>query len=252
MFVRDAVKIMKKIAPTELVMEWDNPGLQMGRLNRKITKVLFALDLTPEVVEQALAKQVELIITHHPVFYQKLNRIADDQWQQELLLTCSENKIAVFSAHTNWDAAKGGVNDVLAKLLGLENVEYLHKESQIGRIGTVPTTSLEKFAAKVKKALGLPAVTYVDGGKKVHKIAICGGAGMDFLDVAIAKGCDTFVTADIKFHQAQTGAYQGLNLIDGTHQGTEMPAMKIMMEKFAKASGLKCYLAAETKIMKVI
>jgi len=243
---------MNKIAPPELIMDWDNPGLQMGRLNSNITKVLFALDLTPEVVEQAIDKQVEQIITHHPVFYRKAERITDEQWQQELLLTCSEHKINVFAAHTNWDAAQGGVNDVLAEALGLRNIKYLDDESRVGRIGTVPVTTLTEFAAKVKEVLGLPAVTYIDGGKQVHQVAVCGGAGMDFLDMAMAKGCDTFLTADIKFHQAQTGAYQGLNLIDGTHQGTEMPAMKIMMEKFAKASGLKCYLAAETKIMKVL
>lgn len=252
MFIRDAVQIMNQIAPPELKLEWDNPGLQMGRWNKKVTKVLFALDLTPEVVEQAIGRQAELIITHHPVLYRKIGKITDDEWQQELLLTCSENKIAVFAAHTNWDAAKGGVNDVLAKTLGLKSIKYLDATIKVGRMGIVPETTLEEFAKKVKKALDLNSVTYVDGGRKVHKVAVCGGAGMDILDIVLASGCDTFVTADIKYHQAQTGAYQGLNLIDGTHQGTELPAMQNMLKNFAKLSGLECFLANETKIMKVI
>ncbi|MCQ2363617.1 MAG: Nif3-like dinuclear metal center hexameric protein [Acidaminococcaceae bacterium] len=252
MLIKDAVQIMNKIAPAELKLEWDNPGLQLGRLNRKVTKVLFALDLTPEVVAEATERRVALIITHHPVFYRKMGRILDDEWQQELLLTCSENKIAVSAAHTTWDAAKGGVNDVLAKALGLKNIKYLDTGVKVGRMGTLPETTLEEFAQKVKNVLGLAAVTYIDGGRKVHKVAVCGGAGMDLLDIVMSQGCDTFVTADIKYHQAQTGAYQGLNLIDGTHQGTELPAMQDMLTKFAKLSGLECLLAKETRIMKVI
>lgn len=252
MQVKEVVELMKKVAPPELALEWDNPGLQLGRLNAKVTKVVFALDLTANVVDFARKQKAELIITHHPVIYQKLANVADNDWQKALLLTCAENKIAVFSAHTNWDAAKGGVNDVLAKALGLKKIGLLDKKSQIGRIGEVPTMTLKAFAERVKKVLQVPAVTYIDGGKKVHKVAVCGGAGADFLDLALAQGCDTFLTADIKYHTAQRGAYMGLNMLDGTHQGTERIAMETMRQKFTKLSGLKTLLFEDELLMKVV
>lgn len=252
MLVKEIVGIMKKVAPPELVLEWDNPGLQLGRLNAKVTKAVFALDLTANAVAFAKKNRAELIITHHPVIYQKLANVADNDWQKDLLLTCAENKIAVFSAHTNWDAAKGGVNDVLAKALGLKRIKLLPGGENILRVGEVPSMSLTAFVKQVKKVLQIPAVTYVDGGKKVHKVAVCGGAGADFLDVALAEGCDTFVTADIKYRTAQRGAYMGLNMIDGTHQGTERIAMEAMRQKFAKLSGLETLLFEDELLMKVM
>lgn len=252
MLVKEIVEIMKKVAPPELVLEWDNPGLQLGRMNARVTKVIFALDLTVNAVAFAKKNRAELIITHHPVIYQKLANVVDNDWQKDLLLTCAENKIAVFSAHTNWDAAKGGVNDVLAKALGLKRIKLLPGGENILRVGEIPSMSLTDFVKQVKKVLQIPAVTYVDGGKKVHKVAVCGGAGADFLDVALAEGCDTFVTADIKYHTAQRGAYMGLNMIDGTHQGTERIAMEAMRQKFAKLSGLETLLFEDELLMKVM
>lgn len=252
MLVKEAVAIMEKIAPKKLALDWDNPGLQVGRLNNRVTKVLFTLDLTPNAVKQAVKVKADLIITHHPVIYQKLANVADNDWQKDLLLQCAEKKIAVLSAHTNWDAAQGGVNDVLAKALGLKKIKLLDKETQIGRMGEVPSCDLEKFATKVKKILGVPAVTFIKGGKKVHKIAVCGGAGGDFLDLVLQTGCDTFLTADIKYHLAQRGAYMGLNLIDGTHQGTERLSMQDMLNKFKKYAKVESVLFEDSILMEVV
>lgn len=250
--VKDAIKILDKIAPLDLSADWDNSGLQIGRVNCKISNVLFALDLTLEVVQQAVLANAEMIVTHHPVLFHKVGAVTDMDWQQELLLQCAEKKIAVFSVHTNWDAIKGGVNDILAKKLGLNKVKVLDKDTQIGRVGEIKTVDLTFFTEKVKKILGLPSVIVIDAGKKVHKVAICGGAGAEFIDIAVKLGCDTFLTSDIKYHEAQRGVFSGLNLIDGTHQATEQLSMDFLRQKFAKISHLDTVLANETRIMKVI
>lgn len=250
--VKDVIKILEKIAPLGMALDWDNPGLQVGRTNSVVNKVLFALDLSQEVVTQAIGLDVELIITHHPVIFHKLNAVTDEVWQQELLLQCAENNIAVYSMHTNWDAVKGGVNDVLVAKLGLKKVKVLDKTTQIGRVGELQSMTLAEFVKLVKNVLHLDAVTVVDGGKKVHKVALCGGAGMDFLPLAAAQGCDTFLTADIKYHDAQPAAFYGLNLVDGTHQATEEISMPELQKKFAKLSKLPTFLAKETRILKVM
>lgn len=250
--VSEALKIIDKIAPFSTQATWDNSGLQIGRTSAKINTAIFALDLTKEAVEQAKGVEAELIVTHHPAIFHKPSSITDGHWQHELLLECAENNIAVISVHTNWDACKGGVNDVLAISLGLKNLKPLDKETKLGRVGEVPVTSLEKFAEKIKTTLNLSALTVIDAGKKVHKVAVCGGTGIDYLDEAFAFGCDTFLTSDIRYHEAQQGAFGGMNLIDGTHQATEELSLDNLRKQFAKLSKLETYLAKETRIMQVM
>ena len=124
--VNDICSIMEDFAPTNLAMDWDNVGLMLGRTNRKIEKVLLALDLTQEVVEQAIAEKVQMIITHHPAIFKKFSRVTDKDWQQNLILTLAENKIAVYSAHTNYDCADEGVNHVLASI-GCKGVSIINE-----------------------------------------------------------------------------------------------------------------------------
>lgn len=250
--VKDIVKIMEKLAPKKLAEEWDNSGLQTGRLNHSVTKVLFALDLTKNVIEQAKKNKAEMIITHHPIIFKKISSITDAAWQSDLLLQCAELGIAVFSAHTNWDVVEGGVNDILAEKLELKKIKILDKDSGLGRIGEIKLTTLNEFVSKVKEVLLLDKIVVASAGKKVHKVAVCGGAGAEYMEHALALGCDTFVTGDIKYHEAQSGVFRGLNLIDGTHQGTEILSMEVMQKQFAKLCKIPTILAEETKIMKVM
>ena len=125
-----------------------------------------------------------------------------------MLLKCIENGIAVYSAHTSLDSVLGGVNDVLAEKLGLEKTVSLVKNDAncgaLGRVGYLPQKmKFEKFAQIVKEALGLSFVTGISAGKTVYKVALCGGAGIDFIAEALEQGADTYVTGDIKYHEAQ-------------------------------------------------
>ena len=227
--LNDVVDLMNKIAPADMAEAWDNVGLMLGRRKTIINRIMVALDITPEVVEQAINSRIDLIITHHPLIFKPLRSLSDDQWQQSLLLTLAEHNIAVYSAHTNLDAVNGGVNDALAQALELQDDDILDDDSNIGRIGNVKTTSLEEFAARVKKKLGADYVVVGNAGKSVCRVAVCGGAGCDFIDIALAKGADTLVTGDVKYHDAQKAVYSGLNIIDAGHQATE----RLVLEEIA-------------------
>ena len=151
--------------------------------------------------------------------------------------------IAAINAHTNLDLAPGGVNEVLAATLGLENIEVVNPEGEddqgrpygLLRCGTVAEQNLPEFLAHVKNALHCDGLRYVDGKKAVRKVAVGGGSCADFMHEALAAGCDTFVTADIKYNQFRTGYELGLNLIDAGHFHTENPTMPVLAAKLRLA-----------------
>ena len=231
--VNDLVELLEELMPSNLAEDWDNVGLMLGRKGKTVKKILLALDLSKEVVEQAVAQKIDLIVTHHPAIFKKLKRVVDNDWQQDLLLTLAENGIAVYSAHTNLDCVSTGVNDVLAKLLKLEDIEILDDSNGLGRIGVVEEASLVEYAQVVKSALKADYVVVGDAGKKVNKVAVCGGAGSDLIDLALAKGADTLVTGDVKCHSAQQAVFSGLNIIDAGHQPTELPVLEKLADRLS-------------------
>lgn len=259
--VKDFIKMMNEMLPVRLAEEWDNVGLQVGRNEKEVKVILCALDFSAEVLEQAAQLHTDIIVTHHPAIFHGIKQFTDLDWRTALLLEAARKDIAVYSAHTNLDSVAGGVNDVLANLLGLENVESLSGEDTlegIGRIGVLKETmELAMFSEKVKNALKLKYVTAVPAGRKVHKVAICGGSGMDFLDYAVRAGADTYVTGDIKYHDAQDARGKHINLIDATHQGTELPVVNELADRLAlrlsrEGYTAKVLVAKETKLLQII
>ena len=231
--VNDLVELLEELMPSNLAEDWDNVGLMVGRKGKTVKRILLALDLSKEVVEQAIAQKIDMIITHHPAIFKKLKRVVDNDWQQDLLLTLMENGIAVYSAHTNLDCVSTGVNDVLAKLLKLEDADILDDSNGLGRIGCVEKMTLTDYAKFVKTALKADYVIVGDAGKQVHKVAVCGGAGSDLIDLALAKGADTLVTGDVKYHSAQQAVFSGLNIIDAGHQPTELPVLDKLADRLS-------------------
>lgn len=231
--VNDIAKLMESIAPLSLAESWDNVGLMLGHRSKPVRRLLLALDLSPEVAQQAIEQQADMVITHHPAIFAKLGCLTSDNWQQELLLRLAERGVAVYSAHTNLDCASGGVNDVLAKRLRLQDVEVLDEETGLGRIGVVEACELEGFAGFVKQALRAPYVVYGGGKRPVRKVAVCGGAGSDLIELALALGADTLVTGDVKYHSAQQAVFSGLNIIDAGHQFTERPVLDNLADRLS-------------------
>ena len=236
--VADIFAFTESIAPPYMAESWDNVGLLCGRKNKEVKKILVALDPFRNVIDEAIAIGADLIVTHHPlIFRDPLMAVNEDTEAGRCVLTLMENGIAAINAHTNLDLAPGGVNDVLAQTLGLSNIEIINPIENYGllRKGETTQQSLENFLSTVKKNLNCKGLRYVDGGKPVRVVAVGGGSCADGMHEALAAGCDTFVTADIKYNQFRTAYELGLNLIDAGHFHTENPAMPIVAAKLRAA-----------------
>lgn len=242
--VRDIYRFMDRIASFHTQEDFDNAGFLVGRGGREVKKVLVALDVTLEVVEEARDMGAELIVAHHPVIFNPVRSVTDETLTGRVLLELTENKIAAICAHTNLDAAHGGVNGCLARALELSEIGQLCQAGVdekgrpygIGRTGTAhrPGLSAAQYAAFVKEKLGSACVRYVDGGKPVEKVAVGGGACGSMLEDAVAQGCDTFVTADLKYNQFLDARALGLNLLDAGHFPTENVVCAPLARRLAK------------------
>ena len=242
--VADILKYIESIAPPYMKEDWDNVGLLCGRKGREVKKILVALDPFRNVIEEAIDKKADLIVTHHPlIFRDKIMALNEDTETCRNLLTLVENGIAAINAHTNLDLAPGGINDILAATLGLQNIEVINPEGEdsqgrpygLLRCGTVEPQSLRDYLASVKKNLHCEGLRYVDGSKTVSKVAVGGGSCADGMHEALAAGCDTFVTSDIRYNQFRTAYELGLNLIDAGHFHTENPTMPVLAAKLRLA-----------------
>ena len=229
--VRDIEKRLFDWAPPELAVSWDNVGHLVGEPEAEVKKILVALDITETVVQEAVECGADLIVAHHPVMncrWHEVQRIRSDEAQGRILINMIRNGISAICMHTNLDAAEGGVNDALAEKLGLTGVELLNEE-KIGRVGTLKCElPLVEFTRFVVKSLGCNGLRYIDGGKPVHRVAVGGGACSGYIGQAIAMGCDTFVTSDLKYNDFLDT--QGINLIDAGHFPTENVVCPVLVE----------------------
>lgn len=241
--VSDILTYLERLAPSSMKMDWDNVGLLCGGRNRPVTKVLVALDPFEGVCNEAAQWGAELIVTHHPLIFQPLKAVTDDtSIGRAVQLLCAQN-ISAINAHTNLDCAPGGVNDCLARVLGLQDVQViapsgvdpLGRPWGLLRQGVVESQRLSDFLPKVKAALHCDGLRYVNGGRPVHRVAVGGGACATELMDAVNAGCDTFVTADVKYNQFWDAHDLGLNLIDAGHFATENPLVSLLAAKIAAA-----------------
>ena len=235
--IADILNFIETLAPRTMKMEWDNVGLLCGSKSAEVTKVLVALDPFEGVCQEAVEIGAQLIITHHPLIFQAPKAITDETSIGRSIMQLCRHGISAINAHTNLDQAPGGVNDVRAAKLGLENVEIVNPQNGIGlmRCGDVAEQSLENFLALVKERLGCDGLRYVCGSKTVHKVAVGGGSCAGGMLEAKSAGCDTFVTADIKYNQFWDAYDLGMNLIDAGHFHTENPVVAVLADKIATA-----------------
>ena len=229
--VKDIYEKLDGWAPFQTQMSFDNAGHLVGRADQEVTSVLVALDVTQDVVEEAAELGCELIVAHHPVIFEPVRALTDATPTGRVLLSMAEQGMAAICAHTNLDAAQGGVNDCLAQTLGLTNTQLLEQDGVdregrpygIGRVGTPHAQGLSagEYAAFVKEKLNAASVRFVDTGKPVRKVAVGGGSCGSMLMEAIHAGCDTFVTSDVKYNIFLDAKDLGINLMDAGHYATE-------------------------------
>ena len=243
--LKEIYEFINSVAPFDIQEGFDNAGFLVGRRDRAVRKILVALDITGEVAEEAARLGAELIVAHHPVIFNPVKSVTDETLTGQVLLALAEQKIAAICAHTNLDAARGGVNDCLAEALELTEIGQLSQAGVddqghpygIGRVGTVhrPGLSAREYAAFVKEKLSSSDVRFVDGGKPVQRVAVGGGACGSMLEDVIAQGCDTFVTSDLKYNQFLDAKALGLNLLDAGHFPTENVVCGPMVQWLSKA-----------------
>ena len=223
--VREIEAFLYRFAPKELAMEWDNVGLLLGDPEREVRRILVALDITETVAREAIDGGCELIVAHHPVMncrWREVQTVRSDTFQGRLLMKLLCGGVSCICMHTNLDAAAGGVNDCLAETLGLSKTELLPGGDNICRMGELPApVPLRQFVRQALSALDCGGIRYADAGKPAFRIAVGGGACAEYAEAAISAGCDTFLTADVKYHAFLDAAASGLNLIDAGHFPTE-------------------------------
>lgn len=226
--VRDFYDYLDEFAPFSSQESWDNSGLLVGGFDRIVDRVAVVLDLNKETLEQAISLEADLIITHHPVIFKAQKNFLDDS----LIYRLAENGISVIATHTPFDAAQGGVNDILADLLELTKIEILSCQDCEGllRVGFTDRTTPCDFAEFVSRQLNAD-VRFCDGGKEIETVAVCSGAGAEFAEEIAEMGIDAFVTGDAKYHELLDAKESGLTLVAAGHFETENPAMAILASK---------------------
>lgn len=224
MTVYELYKQLCELIPPSLSCDWDNDGdMCMPIPEREVRRVLIALDITGEVVKTAIEGDYDLILSHHPLLFHGLKHLVAGEMTAHKCIELCRAGISAFSFHTRLDAVEGGVNDVLATLLDMEDAIPFGNDS-IGRIGNLKCEmTAEKFAGLVARRLDAPAVTLSDAGKTVRRVAVLGGSGGDFMREALSVGADTYVTGDAGFHHIVDAPQLGINLIVAGHHHTEHP-----------------------------
>lgn len=238
--VKKIYYFLDKMAPFEQQMDFDNAGFLVGRWNQEVSKILIALDITLPVIEEAARLGAQLILSHHPVIFHPAKSITDRDTVGRCLRALVSHDISAICLHTNLDVVQGGVNDALAKALGLSNTSILQSTGVygpygvkygLGRLGTLEEAIAPMaFAELVKEALSAKAMRVVLGDRPIVRLAVAGGACGNLLKEAAEWDCDAFVTGDVKYDQFLEAAALGMTLIDAGHFPTENIVCPILQE----------------------
>lgn len=232
--VSDILKLLEDFAPVSLAESWDNVGLMTGDHNQQVKCVMCALDVTENVIKEAISKNADLIVAHHPLIFTSVRNITEKNTTGRAIRLAIKNDISVICMHTNADCAYGGVNDALAKVLELDNIMSMEAgdNALLGRVGDLKTQMTPKeFALYVKNKLSANGVRFTDGGKDIKRVAVGGGACGKLMDYAIAKNADAFVIGDCSYDIMQKAQSLGLTLVDAGHFPTENPIAEVFANK---------------------
>ncbi|NMP37059.1 MAG: Nif3-like dinuclear metal center hexameric protein [Clostridiales bacterium] len=249
--VKDIYEWLNRFAPFSSQESWDNSGLIVGDMDAPVECVCLALDMTDDILVRAQSAGAQLIVTHHPAIFNAQKTFTSDSLAYKL----AGSGIAHIAVHTPLDAASGGVNDVLALILGLKNIitiPSLNAEGQLIRAGEINPVSPEKFAENVGKALGTH-VRYCDGGREIRRVAVCGGSGSDFLEDVIRDRVDAYVTGDFSHHHFLDAVHAGITVVAAGHFSTENPVIPELAEKLkAKFRNLDIKVLSQESPVKFI
>ena len=246
-----AIEIIREIesfAPLSTQESYDNCGIQVGDPHREVTGLMITLDITEEVLDEAIALGCNFILSHHPLIFKGIKKIIGDDYIQNCLIKAIKNDILIYSAHTNVDKAHEGVSAILAKKIGLINGKILKAEGDgsfgLGYIGELPVAEgALDFLNRIKQELGIGCIrhTRFEAERKIKKIALCGGSGSEFIPDAIANQVDIYLTGDIKYHQFFE-VKNGLILADIGHFESEQYIKDVFFDIVSKNGLISYYM----------
>ncbi|MCR5644829.1 MAG: Nif3-like dinuclear metal center hexameric protein [Bacteroidales bacterium] len=241
MIVNDILNCITEVAPLKWQEHYDNAGVQVGDLNAEVHQSLICLDITEAVVDEAVAKRCDLIVSHHPLIFHGLKHITPETFIERAVVKALKHDIAMISMHTNLDNSYLGVSRVLADRLGLKNLRLLQPSAaepelcgagMIGEFGT-PLAELD-FLNLVANTLGSPCLKHsAFTGKTIKTVALCGGSGTPFMSDALRQKADAYLTADIKYHDFFVPEGNIL-LVDGGHFETEQFTKELIRDIIQK------------------
>ncbi|WP_029258036.1 Nif3-like dinuclear metal center hexameric protein [Pediococcus pentosaceus CGMCC 7049] len=223
MLAKKLIDRFESFAPKTIAFTNDPVGLQIGNVNNDIKRVMVTLDVRPEVVDEAIKQNCDMIFSHHPLIFRPIKNLDLSNPQNQMYAKLIQNSILVYSAHTNLDVAKGGMNDWLTEAMGLNHVQMVysnHYDTNIGRIGVLPTpVTVEEFAKTLKKIFNLEGLRLVANDNKamVKNVAVIGGDGGKFYPEMLKAGADVFVTGDVYYHTGHDMLADGINAVDVGH-----------------------------------
>ena len=226
------IEVIEKIAPPHLKEDFDNVGLMVGDKSVEINKVLLALDCTDKVIEEAKEVGANLILTHHPLIFKKPSSITTETLLGRKIIKLIKNDINLYSAHTNWDSVREGINDTIVTMLGFKSEEIIdrHKVDSSAGIGRIVTleeeVTLKDLIEKCKKTFSIENLRYSgELDKKINKIAIINGSGQSYFEDAIKKGADLVITGDTTYHFVSDYTEMGMVILDIGHFKSEWPVL---------------------------
>lgn len=247
MKIKDVIKFLEERFPLSLQEDWDNSGLQIGNIENDLTNIMISLDIDEQTIQKAKEKSCNLIINHHPFLFSSIKSIDLNEEKGKIIKDLIKNDITVFAMHTNLDIAKGGVNDNLAKRLELRDISNLdtNNENPMARFGYIDEITAYDFSKFVKEKLNCKGlILYGDKNKKIKKVALCGGAGSDFINDAIDKNCDLIVTSDVKYHEAIDNCKK-INIVDPGHFASENHIIYMIKDLLEKNFATGIYTCAK-------
>jgi len=206
MKVSDVICAIEKTAPLHLQEDFDNSGLQVGFPDAEISKVLVSLDVTEDVITDAIALGCGMIVSHHPLLYHPLKQVSCASYQQRCVVDALANGIAIYSAHTSLDNAKGGVNYRIASMLGIEDLSWLQPRPDgaggSGVVGMLPEAIPDyDFLRLLKSVFAVECLHHTAPcGKQIRKVALCGGSGAFLMHDAMRMKADAFITGELHYH----------------------------------------------------
>ena len=241
MKVKEIAAWLNELAPFETAEGFDNVGLLIGDPEKEVTNVVFGMDVTESLVQEAIDVHAELIITHHPFIFHGLKRIDYTGPQGRALCMVTQHRISVIAAHTNWDKAPGGVGDSLAKALQLTGITHADDYVLIGALPHAMTHA--EFSSHVHSALQIAPRCYCAADEPITRVAVAGGAYGEGYMAALAAGAQAFVVGEIAHHEILDACARGITIFDAGHHATEWPGVKALYERFmADHPSLKAHL----------